>query len=124
MIEAQSAYHTQAKEILESLKKNWGEGANSDPSDIMGKVILRKSSQDSYHSISTDNISSHHRNQPPSLKMSRDSSIDTFASSAMSYHNSTDTVDRPLPNRASAPPPSNSAPKECMFHISNFNCQD
>lgn len=123
MIEAQSAYHTQAKEILESLKKNWGEGANTGPSDIMGKVILRKSSQDSYHSISTDNISSH-RNQPPSLKMSRDSSIDTFTSSAMSYHNSTDTVDRPLPNRTPASPPSNSVHKECMFHNLNSNCQD
>ncbi|GAN02408.1 conserved hypothetical protein [Mucor ambiguus] len=104
MVEAQAAYHTQAKELLESLKKNWGEGSNSDPSDILGRVIVRKSSQDSYHSVSADNISAHHRNQPPSLKMSRDSSVDTFASSAMSYHNnSSDTVDRPLPSNRVLP---------------------
>ncbi|OAD06177.1 hypothetical protein MUCCIDRAFT_117873, partial [Mucor lusitanicus CBS 277.49] len=66
MVEAQAAYHTQAKELLESLKKNWGEGSNTDPSDILGRVIARKSSQDSYHSVSADNISAHHRNQPPS----------------------------------------------------------
>ncbi|KAK4511062.1 uncharacterized protein ATC70_012272 [Mucor velutinosus] len=111
MVEAQAAYHTQAKELLESLKKNWGEGSNSDPSDILGRVMVRKSSQDSYHSVSTDNISAHHRNQPPSLKMSRDSSVDTFASSGMSYHNnSSDTVDRPLPNNQVLPPLSASDP--------------
>lgn len=116
MVEAQAAYHSQAKELLESLKKNWGEGSNSDPSDILGRVIVRKSSQDSYHSISADNISSHQRKQPPSLKMSRDSSVDTFASSAMSNHNNSDTVDRPLPNRV-LPPPSSSNPvsKERMY---------
>lgn len=116
MVEAQAAYHSQAKELLESLKKNWGEGSNSDPSDILGRVIVRKSSQDSYHSISADNISSHQRKQPPSLKMSRDSSVDTFASSAMSNHNNSDTVDRPLPNCV-LPPSSSSNPvsKERMY---------
>ncbi|KAI8639997.1 hypothetical protein BD408DRAFT_391341 [Parasitella parasitica] len=108
MIEAQSAYHTQARELLESLKKNWGEGANPDPDNILGKVIVRKSSEESYHSISTDNVSSHHRDQPSSIKMSRDNSADTFASAAMSYHNNSDMVDRPLPKRVPPPLPQSS----------------
>ncbi|CEP11464.1 hypothetical protein [Parasitella parasitica] len=108
MIEAQSAYHTQARELLESLKKNWGEGANPDPNDILGKVIVRKSSEESYHSISTDNISSHHRNQQSSIKMSRNNSADTFASSAMSFHNSSDLVDHPLPKHVPPPLPQSS----------------
>ncbi|KAL7321463.1 hypothetical protein PS15m_001227 [Mucor circinelloides] len=117
MVEAQVAYHIQAKELLESLKKNWGEGSNSDPSDILGRVIVRKSSQDSYHSVSADNISSHQRKQPPSLKMSRDSSVDTFASSAMSNHNSSDTADRPLPNHVLPPPSSSNPVSKELNHI-------
>ncbi|KAI8333488.1 hypothetical protein EDC96DRAFT_451124, partial [Choanephora cucurbitarum] len=43
LIEAQCTYHAQAKELLEAIKKNWGQGLSSDPREFMGNVMVRPS---------------------------------------------------------------------------------
>lgn len=116
LIEAQYKYHTQAKEYLENLKNNWGQGSCTDPRDFMGQVIARKSSAGSYHSASTDNVTSHYRVTPANSAMSRDSSLDTFSSSSVTLRNNGSSD--PLPNNV-LPPAYNKAPPsrqcKCLF---------
>ncbi|CEG71921.1 hypothetical protein RMATCC62417_07567 [Rhizopus microsporus] len=42
LIEAQCNFHNQAKELLEHIKHNWGQGSASDPREVMGKVMMAR----------------------------------------------------------------------------------
>lgn len=42
LLEAQCDYHSQAKELLESIKQDWGRGSSSDPTEVMGKVMMAR----------------------------------------------------------------------------------
>jgi hypothetical protein len=58
LIEAQCNYHHQAKDLLEAIKSKWGQGSTSDPREMMGTVMARTASNESYPSISE--VDSHH----------------------------------------------------------------
>jgi hypothetical protein len=51
LVEAQCNYHTQAKELFETVKNNWGKGSNSDPTS---NIIIRSNSMQSFHTMSSN----------------------------------------------------------------------
>lgn len=72
------------------LKTNWGEATN-ETNDILGRVMPR---EDSFYSVSHDNISSH-ASLAKSQNMSRDSSVDSYQTENNNNNNNTVTSRRP-----------------------------
>ncbi|KAI8047516.1 uncharacterized protein B0P05DRAFT_565785 [Gilbertella persicaria] len=114
LIEAQCTYHTQAKELLEAIKKTWGQGSNSDPHELMNNVMARASAVSHLSAIDAP------LPQPPSQQrasivssaeeMARDNSIDTFSSG--SAHQAKDAI---IPDHASVSSSSALTPPSKQF---------
>ncbi|KAG1456410.1 hypothetical protein G6F56_006838 [Rhizopus delemar] len=58
LLEAECDYHTQAKELLESIKKDWGQGSTSDPTAFMSKMMMARE----------ESTTSSRQNSPSSIK--------------------------------------------------------
>ncbi|KAI8984338.1 hypothetical protein BDF20DRAFT_859361 [Mycotypha africana] len=98
MLEAQCSFHTHAKDLLESLKKSWGDPPPSNdnsPCDLLGKVMVRSSTNSSVNSISAEVAPLRRRGSPAafavSQSMSRDISAETH-SSQKSHNHLTDSL--------------------------------
>ncbi|OBZ86220.1 Uncharacterized protein C19C2.10 [Choanephora cucurbitarum] len=87
LIEAQCTYHAQAKELLEAIKKNWGQGLSSDPCEFMGNVMVRPSESTHPTAVPTASIAE---------DMGRKNSVDTFVSTQQSKEPIASTATSPL----------------------------
>lgn len=112
-MEAQCTYHNQAKELFETIKNNWGQGANSDSCDMMSKIMIRNESAGSHHSIPTEEtISSKNRYKTTSIQQqSPASSTDDYNTSTYSSESIIHTT---LPTRV--PPPTNLPSRQTSTH--------
>lgn len=119
-MEAQCTYHNQAKELFETIKNNWGQGANSDSCDMMSKVMIR----DDFNTPSiphpstaaaaaVEDVSSKSRFTPNSLRQQSpvSSSSDDYNTSIYSGESA---IHHTLPTRV--PPPTNLPSRQSSTH--------
>lgn len=112
-MEAQCKYHSQSKELFETIKNNWGQGTNSDSCDVMSKVMIRNEPAVSLQqSIPAEEATSKIRFRPTSMRQhSPASSSDDYNTSTYS---SESVVQSTVPTRV--PPPTNLPSRQTSTH--------
>ncbi|GAA5811198.1 hypothetical protein MFLAVUS_004629 [Mucor flavus] len=115
LVQVQSTYHNQAKELFETVKTNWGQGITTDACDMMSKVMVRDPSNDSYPSAAEEESSgmASPYNKTSSLhNQSPTSSTDDYRTSIYSA----ESTIAPNAVPARVPPPTNLPTRHSSIH--------
>lgn len=129
MVEAQCNYHTQAKDLFQTIKNNWGQGSNADPSNMMETIIARSNSVQSFHSMSSNQ--KQHLQQRKSYHFTPESNSSSSSNSINTTLN--EEIDNHVPIRSPLPqhvPPSRRSTQEfikyrkALFEFNSTNTDE